>query len=262
MELFALISLLLSIIRSGSSVDIIGQNIICNDGTNQQNNIPNTNLKTNKFYSLRLKRFLSTGVITWTNQCHSSGTRFVQSDNGASPEYDKDRKWEYDSQWVFIQSVVFPEWYELVNRGIPGEYLSFTTTNRELKFNDKKFYALLNPNYHPKFTNNYFLWKPVLHRDIETGEEYYQLQSKAIPEAVVTWSEKKYLQNGRYIQIDNSGDEKYNKGNEWFDDTLFHFQPVDDVVRYFLSFNHTICHYYYFIIIIILQVNYHNDYLF
>lgn len=232
MEFFVRFSLLLSIICFGSSIDILGHNIVCSSGTNQQNIIPNTSLKTNKFYTLRLKRFLNTGIITWTNQCHSSGARYLQSDNGASQQYEKDGKWEYDAQWVFIQSLVHPDWYELVNRGISGEYLSFDTNNRELKLSDNKFYALLNPNYHPKYTSSNFLWKPVLHRDVETGEEFYQLQSKAIPDAVVTWSEKKHLRNGQYIQIDNSRDVKYNKGNEWFDDTLFRFQPVDDVVRY------------------------------
>jgi len=71
------------------------------------------------------------------------------------------------------------------------------------------------------------LIKPV--QDID--EKMYQLQFQKFPEGTVSWTETKYGDFSHFIQISENANHKakYQKGKEWYDDTLFDFTPNSEV---------------------------------
>jgi hypothetical protein len=75
------------------------------------------------------------------------------------------------------------------------------------------------------------LYSTTLVQVIKTDENSdfkYQLKFKEYPEGAITWTETKYGDYNHYIQISENSEhiQKYQKGGEFYDDTLFTFKPV------------------------------------
>lgn len=142
----------------------------------------------------------------------------MQIDNDLTHKlnYLPGKQWYKDSLWQFIpvdKCGVSTGWYALRNAGKHGAFLTWFG-----EYQVSKSYMVVDKRYQDRTED--ILLKPV---KVRVGKEvYYQLKMKSKLEGVVTWTEEKYGDQGsHYMQLDYTGSSIYDRGGEWFEDTLF-----------------------------------------
>ncbi|CAL8088854.1 unnamed protein product [Orchesella dallaii] len=204
-----------------------------------QQDIPETNLKTGTYYKIGLKRFPNGYLRTTPDQNSTTDSQsYIIIDTAAStnPKYQNAGSHYDQIQWYFVPSNV-SGWYVLRNR-FTDNSKAYTTWSRNWPTDEETKYVYLVTQSRSQEQsdnlaedNDNFLWKPI--PTPEAGK--FRLRVKDYPNDFVTWTEQKYGATSHYLQVEYSPDARhraiYDQGNDWWDDTLFTFEPIETSVQ-------------------------------
>jgi len=187
-------------------------------------------LKTGTYYKMILKRFANGYLRPATEQNISTDPyTYVIVDKEAKDNVDyKSGGSGYNTiQFYFTPSNV-SGWYLLHHVDLYATWSKISPNSEPV--NNETIYVVMQKrtdqksDYGPPEEPSWFLWKPVASG--EPGK--YRIVSKDYPDDFVTWTTDKFGNMGYFLQIEHSTDaeyrKKYDKGNEWWLDSLFCFE--------------------------------------